>query len=221
MLIRRFPGINADDETAVDAILAQISPQPIACCNWPKSYPYMPYVAFRAFHTGDTLAVRFDVREERTAAHVSEDNGAVWTDSCVELFIASDNTGYYNFETNCIGTMLLGFRSPGSKPQYADSGVLASVARSGTLPHKPFDEVSGNNVWSMTLRIPPQALFRHKLTTWNGAHLRVNLYKCGDNLSLPHFLSWQPISSQTPNFHLLSRPEIALHKKRECYERRD
>jgi hypothetical protein len=31
---------------------------------------------------------------------------------------------------------------------------------------------------------------------------RGNFYKCGDSLSVPHFLSWQPIDNPTPNFHL-------------------
>ena len=33
----------------------------------------------------------------------------------------------------------------------------------------------------------------------------MNLYKCGDNLSHPHFLSWQPIDTPQPDFH---RPEF-------------
>ena len=30
----------------------------------------------------------------------------------------------------------------------------------------------------------------------------MNVYKCGDNLSQPHFLSWQPIHTDKPNFHV-------------------
>lgn len=60
------------------------------------------------YHTGERLMLRFDVAERHTAAKVTKDNGEVWTDSCVEFFIAPDNSMYYNFETNCIGTVLLG-----------------------------------------------------------------------------------------------------------------
>ena len=37
---------------------------------------------------------------------------------------------------------------------------------------------------------------------WDGLRARMNLYKCGDDLSHPHFLSWQPIEAPKPNFHL-------------------
>lgn len=54
----------------------------------------------------------------------------------------------------------------------------------------------------MVLAIPPQALFMHSLTDWSGLKAKVNLYKCGDKLSQPHFLSWKPISAPKPDFHL-------------------
>lgn len=194
--------VNTADPAALDSALAAIAPEPVACCNWPDNYPYTPEVSFRAFHTGDFLVVRFDVREEVTAALVTEDNGRVWTDSCVELFIAPDEKGYYNFETTCIGCMLLGYNTPGHGPEHATADILAGIRRIGSLPPVPFAERMGDNRWSMTIVIPPSALFRHELESWDGADLRVNLYKCGDELSKPHFLSWKAIDNPSPNFHL-------------------
>jgi len=194
--------VDIDDAAAVDEAFAALTPEPVACCNWAEEYPYAPDVAFRAFHTGSRLVVRFDVCEEVTAALVAEDNGPVWTDSCVEFFVAPDDAGYYNFETTCIGRMLLGFRAPGCEPVHAAPEVLAGVKRRPTLPPETFGERRDAGRWSMTLAIPPEALFRHDLKSWDGVELRVNLYKCGDGLSKPHFLSWQPIRSEKPNFHL-------------------
>lgn len=205
MEIRRIPGINPDDMQAVDQAFDGIEAQPIGCCNWPEQYPYAPKVSFRIFHTGDLLWLRFDVEERYTAARVTEDNGQVWTDSCVEFFLELDDRGYYNFETTCIGRMLLGFRKTHADAVHADARVLASVRRITTLPAEPFAEREGDNRWSVTLAIPPQALFRHDLKTWNGLEARMNLYKCGDNLSHPHFLSWRPIATEKPDFH---RPEF-------------
>ena len=31
--------------------------------------------------------------------------------------------------------------------------------------------------------------------------LRANLYKCGDKLCSPHFLSWSKVELEKPNFH--------------------
>ena len=207
MKIRKIAGVSPDDRAAVEQAFAEIEPQPVACCNWPAKFPYAPEVSFRMFHTGDRLMLRFDVAESYTAALVTEDNGEVWTDSCVEFFIAPDEGLYYNFETTCIGRMLLsGRKSRTEDVQPAPAEVLASVKRFTTYPFgEPFAEREGDNRWSLTLAIPPQALFRHALTDWSGLKARMNLYKCGDNLSHPHFLSWRPIRTEKPDFH---RPEF-------------
>ena len=34
---------------------------------------------------------------------------------------------------------------------------------------------------------------------------RANVYKCGDLLPVPHFISWNPITTESPDFH---RPEF-------------
>ena len=108
MEIRKITGVVPADKRAVEAAFDSIEPQPVACCNWPEQYPYAPEVSFRMFHTGAYLMLRFDVAERWTMARVTEDNGEVWTDSCVEFFIAPDDSGYYyNFECTCIGRMLL------------------------------------------------------------------------------------------------------------------
>ncbi len=35
--------------------------------------------------------------------------------------------------------------------------------------------------------------------------LKANFYKCGDELQTPHFLSWNPIEIEKPDFH---RPDF-------------
>ena len=207
MKIRKIADVSPDDRAAVEQAFAKIEPQPVACCNWPAEFPYAPEVSFHMFHTGDRLMLRFDVAESYTAALVTEDNGEVWTDSCVEFFIAPGGGLYYNVETTCIGRMLLsGRKSRTEDVQPAPAEVLASVKRFTTYPFgEPFAEREGDNRWSLTLAIPPQALFRHALTDWSGLEARMNLYKCGDRLSHPHFLSWKPVRTENPDFH---RPEF-------------
>lgn len=203
--IRKFEGVDPDDATAVERAFEQIDSEPIACCNWAEAYPYAPDVSFRMFHSGKYLFLRFDVAERYTAARVTEDNGRVWTDSCVEFFIATDNSIYYNFETTCIGKLLLGARKSRTEAEHASEPILKSIRRYTSLPGLPFAEREGDNCWQVTLAIPPQALFRHGLSDWSGLEARINLFKCGDDLSHPHFLSWQPIRSEKPDFH---RPEF-------------
>jgi hypothetical protein len=198
--IAKITGLSAEEA------FASLAPVQLACCNWPEQYPYSPQVAFRMYHTGKRLMLRFDVAERHTAAKVTKDNGEVWTDSCVEFFIAPDNSMYYNFETNCIGTMLLGARKSRDEAEHASAEVLSHIGRETSLPKGEAIELAeGDNRWSLTLSIPPTALFKHDISDWSGVGARMNLYKCGDNLPVPHFLSWQPIDTPAPDFH---RPEF-------------
>jgi len=200
--IRKIAGIAPGDTEAIERAFAAIEPRPIACCNWPEAYPYAPKVAFRMFHTGGCLMLRFEVDERYTAALVAEDNGRVWTDSCVEFFFAPDDRGYYNFETTCIGRMLLGYRQTKQEAEHAPEAIMRTIRRTPSIGSEPFPEREGDNRWTMTLAIPATALFRHELKSWDGIEGHMNLYKCGDDLSHPHFLSWRPIASPKPNFHL-------------------
>lgn len=189
------------NQNPIEAVKS-IDAQPISCNNWEEKYPYAPKVQFRMGHTGKELVVRFEVEEQVTQALVDKDNGEVWTDSCVELFMALDQEGYYNFETNCIGRMLAAWRVTKPEPRYLSEELMQTIERYPSLGNTPFVECEGDNIWSLTLKIPCTALFMHKLESWSGCKLRMNLYKCGDNLSMPHFLSWQRIEHPTPNFHL-------------------
>ena len=206
---------------------------PVACNNWAAEYPYAPQVGFRIFHDGERLYLRFEVRESCTRALVEQDNGEVWTDSCVEFFLTLDEgegenegenegekkrkeekeddkedkkgeTGYYNFECSCAGRLLLAFRKRKPEPEYAPPETMRSIERIPSLGSACFAEREGDNRWTLTLAIPAAALFRHRLRSWSGVEARMNLYKCGDGLSRPHFLSWMPVEAPAPDFH---RPE--------------
>ncbi len=205
MRIKKIAGVTPDMVHEMDKAFDALTEEKIANCNWPEEYPYSPDVRFRMFHTGDWLMLRFEVHENHTAALVTEDGGEVWTDSCVEFFFAADDVSYYNLEATCIGKILLSNRKSRTEGIIQASGeLLGKIVRIPSFGSEPFSERTGDNHWTLTLAIPPQALFRHSLNDWSGAKLKMNLYKCGDRLSVPHFLSWMPIGSEQPDFH---RPE--------------
>lgn len=185
----------------LEEVFEGIAPEKITCCNWQNEYPYTPDVTFKMFHTGEKLYVHFDVAEQYTAACVAEDNGNVCTDSCCEFFFALDDKAYYNIECTCIGRMLIGYHPNGEPAERANSTILSQVERITTLGTEPFVERVGNNRWSLTLGLPTATMFHHNIESWNGLKLRCNLYKCGDNLSKPHFISWKPIELPQPYFH--------------------
>ena len=73
---------------------------------------------------------------------------------------------------------------------------LSKVIRYTSFDHALIDICEQSSWWAVEL-IPFELL---GLTIPPGG-LRVNLYKCGDNLNQPHFLSWSPITLDKPNFH--------------------
>lgn len=173
---------------------------PIACVNWPE-YPYAPKVSFRVAHSDESMAVMFEVEEEHVRAVITDDNGPVWEDSCVEFFVADPaGDGYFNFETNCIGTALAAHRYSRNDASHFDAGRLARVRRITSLPHATIDSC-GKSRWWLVEVIPFELLGRRSAPR----RLRANFYKCGDKCERPHFLSWAPIRTPQPDFH---RPEF-------------
>ena len=79
----------------------------------------------------------------------------------------------------------------------------------------PFDERQAKGPWTLKVFIPLKALW-HGLgdngqtaggapRSLRGLHARANFYKCGDGLTVPHFVTWAPIATEKPDYH---RPEF-------------
>lgn len=200
--IPKVSHLHSGNLTAAAEILKGSEEHPIACNNWQSRFPYAPEAAFRIAHNGKELFISFTVTEECTMARIREDNGEVWTDSCVEFFIAMDESGYYNFEFSCIGRALLGFRKERPHAVHASPEIMATIARYPSLGTANFDERHIATPWELTVAIPANALFRHHTDSWDGAKAKMNVYKCGDALSKPHYLSWNPIDTPQPDFHI-------------------
>lgn len=179
--------------------------QPLSCVNWPNVYPYKPRVAFRLAHTGSQLLLHYRV-EEGSVAAVAADMGRVWEDSCCEFFVAPAQDGlYYNLETNCAGHVLLCCGPDRHAREGADGALLQTVGRWSSLGPACFAERRESTAWEMALLVPVAAFFRHDIGALSGQSWRANVYKCGDKLAVPHFLSWAPIDTPEPDFH---RPEF-------------
>ncbi len=195
MKIRKIENVEAFlDAPASDSL------QTIGCVNWPDQFPAHPDVQFDIAHTGREIVLKFFVTEEYTLARVTEDNGEVWTDSCVEFFISFDDRGYYNLECTCTGRALLGFRKQKTVADHAAQSVMNTILRRPSLGAEPFAERRGQS-WTLGLVLPATAFFKHDFADLSGLKARGNIYKCGDNLTVPHFLSWSPIDTPQPDFH--------------------
>ena len=200
--IPRIDGLEVISPESVIEVLARHSVEKavIGCDNWHWS-DRNPSVSVRAAHSSDKLYLHFHVEDNEIRAEVGEDDGRVWEDSCCEFFVSPDSNGsYYNFECNCIGTLLLHYGTVGDRPA-APAEAFRAVERWSSLGDTPFGTESRVQSWDLVEIIPASALFRHDIKDLSGLEMTANFYKCGDLLPHPHFLSWAPISLEKPMFH--------------------
>ena len=161
-----------------------------------------PTVHFAIAHDGTHIYIRYTVQENSIIAKATQNNGAVWKDSCVEFFITPENDGvFYNFEINCIGTKLLYAGKTRQNRMPADDETINKIITESTLGIMPFDEKFGVFDWTMTVVIPVESFFQHNIKTLKGKKCRANFYKCGDGLTKPHYLCWNNIETPKPDFH--------------------
>jgi len=167
--------------------------------NW-KEYPYKPIVAFDIARSDVSLYIRFFVKGNSLKALYVEDGSPVHKDSCVEFFMRKPGeNSYLNFEFNCIGACDAARRlsredkSPLSQEEYA------SIRRYATADRGMFEERKGVYSWELVVAIPLQlmGLSLNKLPE----KIEGNFYKCADETDMPHYLSWNPISTPQPDFH--------------------
>lgn len=173
--------------------------------NW-KEYPYRPEVRFRIAHTYEAILLNYRVKEKSVRARYGEDGGSVWTDSCVEFFVIPANDGvYYNIECNCIGTVLVGVGKVRNDREHAPREVTSKIQRWSSFGSLPFEERIGECTWELSLVIPYPVFYHHEINSFGGIEIKGNFYKCGDELQTPHFLSWNKIEIDKPDFH---RPDF-------------
>lgn len=182
--------------------LDTIEKHDISYVPW-ELYAYKPIVDFAIAYTDYALLLKFFVSENDLRAIYAKSNEPVYKDSCVELFISfEDNMGYYNFEFNCAGTCLLGF-GKGRNERLQLSDELINRIRYQSLL-KPSVHPEANISWELTLEIPFDVFHYHQIKNLKKKRARANVYKCGDDLPKPHFLAWNEIKTEEPDFH---RPE--------------
>jgi hypothetical protein len=172
--------------------------------NW-KEFPYKPDVQFRIAHTRNQVWLKFYVKEKYILARETQTNGQVYKDSCVEFFISANDGQYYNFEFNGIGTTHLAYGSGRNNRKFVPPEMVEKIEIESSLGNKPFGEKSGNFEWEMMIRIPVSCFAFSHFNTFSGLKARGNFYKCGDETSQPHYITWNPIKTDQPDYH---RPEF-------------
>lgn len=207
---------------------AAIENNNIDITNW-ADYPYpTASVQFRIAYTDNAICLQYSVKEPYIKATSKKDTGsAPYKDSCVEFFVIPDGKHYYNLEQNCIGVgTFAGGAERTNRTKYTQD-ILDKIQRHSTIPAELF---AGKDTWSAEeirnikdqnlLNILPDNLLQEDLICWQldiilpielftlkevgnlkGKTVTANFYKCGDDMPVRHYLSWNPIGLERPNFH--------------------
>jgi hypothetical protein len=169
--------------------------------NW-EGFSYKPDARFNIACSDREIFLKYYISEEFVKAEKTESNQMVCEDSCVEFFVSPGEDGiYYNFEFNPIGTCLLGTGTSRKDSVRAPVSIIETIRRKGSFGTIPFKEIKGKQSWTITVAIPLSSFFRHNLKELKGKTFRANFYKCGDMLSQPHYLTWNPVGTQNPDYH--------------------
>jgi hypothetical protein len=194
-----------NDWTAILYFMQPVEWNNLDTVNWTE-YDYRPYVQFRIAYSDTAIFLHYKVMEYSVRALAMDDNGEVWKDSCVEFFVMPENDGiYYNFEFNCIGTCLLAAGTERNGREFAAPDLISQISHRSSLFRERITERKTYGTWNITIGIPYSCFFRHPGYLPAGKTVRANFFKCGDELKYPHFLSWNPIDTEKPEFH---RPEF-------------
>lgn len=188
----------------ISGMMDQEKRHSIDVLNW-KDYNYKPDVRFAIAYGDNEIFVKYYVKEKYFKAEKTETNQMVCEDSCVELFVSPENDGlYYNFEFNGIGTCLLGTGHGRSDSKRVDPELVSKIRRLASMGNQPVTEKAGEYSWTLTLAIPLDVFFNHNISDLKGRTFRANFYKCGDKLTVPHYVTWNPVETENPDYH---RPE--------------
>jgi hypothetical protein len=174
---------------------------PIDNINW-KEYSYKPGVRFNIGYSKREIFLKYYVSEKYFKAEKTETNQMVCDDSCVEFFVSpSTDRIYYNIEFNAAGTCLLGSGTCREDNTKAHPDVISKIRRMTSQIAESGGARSRRYLWTLTLAIPVEVFFHHSVGELKGKEFRANFYKCGDKLEVPHYLTWNPVGTPSPDYH--------------------
>ena len=177
----------------------------------PESSAHRPVVEAKAVHDQEAVYVVFRVQDRYVRAVHTQFQDPVCRDSCVEFFVQPKaDAGYFNFELNCGGTMLLYYivatrKEDGTYAQQTtmlppEDGRLVRIYHS--LPKIVDPEIAVDTVWTLEFAVPLALFAKYVggLGDLAGQQWRANFYKCGDGTTHKHWAAWSPVDRL--NFHL-------------------
>lgn len=188
-----------DDKISAETYLDSLPRNFLSPTAWLDTKKDKPQVSFVAAYGPDAFYLKFYVNEEYYKSDYLETHDPVSKDSCVEFFVSFDQKSYYNFEFNALGTCLAAFGADRDDREKLPVEVVNQIERSVTWQRYLPDEAVYE--WELSLVIPFSVLCFSDLNGIKDGQVTANFYKCGDDLEVPHYLSWNPVLSDSIDFH--------------------
>jgi hypothetical protein len=197
------------DRDRADGSWADANVAAIDSFNWYESGP-RPVARVRTLYDARALYLCYEVPDERIESQVTELNGAVHTDSCVEFFCRprpERDERYLNFEANPCGVFKLGWQEPGWQahgerdlisPDLAAGIEIATSEAGPTREPRPDDES-----WWLAVALPFEILAAFTgldLSPEAGTTWPANVHRTGV-ASESQEASWNPIDTPEKDFH--------------------
>lgn len=144
----------------------------------------------------EALYVRLSAREAEIRAQETGRIGRPCEDSCMEFFFSPDpnRLTYINIEMNLNCCTYLGI----GNDRY---DLLRLLPRSENFLQAQAERTEDG--WFVTYRVEAAFIRRFfpEFRLESGGMFRGNFYKCGDLTPQPHYYSWNPVYTETPEFH--------------------
>ncbi len=183
---------------------------PERICRYMGEKPaHFPQAEVKIAYDEAALYLIFRVQDRYVRAVTAECQGAVCQDSCVEFFFtpcADVSQGYFNVEVNCGGTVLFNFQRARQKDVVEiPEAECRKLSIAHSMPRIVDPEIATPVTWMVEYRVPIEILKKYcpaAVSPTAGTVWRANFYKCGDNTSHPHWLTWSRVDFPRPQFHL-------------------
>ena len=184
---------------------------PTTLSNYMGERPeHFPNTQVKLAYDHEAIYVKFRVEDQYVKAVYNKNQDPVYKDSCVEFFFTPGtdvSRGYFNLEMNCGGTMLFHHQVEPRKDavEIAEEDIQ-QIQVVASMPDLVDPEIAEKTTWKVAYKIPFSILKKyHDFSDPDtGTIWLVNFYKCADETSRPHWLTWAPINRPSPDFH---RPE--------------
>lgn len=174
-------------------------------CLWDK-FGYAPVSMGQFCYTDEALYVKLTSYETEITGRYTQMNDPVYTDSCLEFFISPNydtDKRYMNFETNCLGALLLGLGTTNENREDLTVDFKKEFGLTSTVSLKNIKDYQENH-WSVCYHIPFSFLEKYfgPIHITSGKKIAANVFKCGDETKYEHYMSWNKVDNEVPNFHL-------------------